>query len=73
MPPEAVTMAVSLDGVMVLMKDGARTQKRQDAKAQGERACGPAGYQEMGCGTLSFYNTEETTVHRAARPHAGEA
>jgi hypothetical protein len=31
-PPEAVTMAVSLDGVMFLMKDGARTQKRQETQ-----------------------------------------
>ena len=51
-------MAVSLDGVMVAMKDGARTQKRQDAQEQGKHACGPAGYQEVGCGTLSFYDAE---------------
>ncbi|MGH8470019.1 MAG: hypothetical protein ACREVY_13865 [Gammaproteobacteria bacterium] len=56
-PPEAVTMAVSLDGVMVAMKDGARTQKRQDAQEQGKHTCGPSGYQEVGCGTLSFYGT----------------
>jgi len=41
-PPEAVTVAISLDGVMVPMKDGGRTQKRQDAKAQGKHTCGPA-------------------------------
>jgi|SRR5688572_25695045 len=35
-PPEAVTVAVSLDGVMVPMKDGARAQKREDAKEQGK-------------------------------------
>ncbi|MGH8471079.1 MAG: hypothetical protein ACREVJ_01130 [Gammaproteobacteria bacterium] len=57
-PPEAVTVAVSLDGVMVPMKDGARTQKRQEAKEQGKHTCGPAGYQEVGCGTLSFYDAE---------------
>ena len=33
-PPEAVTVAVSLDGVMVPMKDGARTQKRQQGARQ---------------------------------------
>ena len=57
-PPEAVTMAVSLDGVMVPMKDGARTQKRREAQEQGKHACGPAGYREVGCGTLSFYDAE---------------
>ena len=31
-PREALTVAISLDGVMVPMKDGRRAQKRQDAK-----------------------------------------
>jgi len=70
-PPEAVTMAVSLDGVMVPMKDGARTQKRQEAQEQGKHTCGPAGYQEVGCGTLSFYDAEGerlSTVRLARMP-----
>jgi len=57
-PPESVTVAVSLDGVMVPMKDGGRAQKREQAKAQEKHTCGPAGYQEVGCGTLSFYDAE---------------
>jgi hypothetical protein len=32
-PPEAVTVAVSLDGVMVPMKDGGRAQKRATGTA----------------------------------------
>ena len=75
-PPEAVTVAVSLDGVMVPMKDGARTQKRQDAKAQGKHTCGPAGYQEVGCGTLSFYDAEGerlSTVRLARMPEKHKA
>ena len=42
---EAVTVAVSLDGVMVPMKDA-------------KRADGTAGYQEAGCGTLTFHDAE---------------
>jgi hypothetical protein len=75
-PPEAVTVAVSLDGVMVPMKDGGRTQKRQDAKAQGKHTCGPAGYQEVGCGTLSFYDAEGgrlSTVRLARMPEKHKA
>ena len=37
-------MAVSLDGVMVPMKDGGRAQKREQAKAQDKHTFGPAGY-----------------------------
>ena len=55
-PQEATSMAVSLDGVMVPMKDGAREAKRAEARAQGRRTKGPAGYQEVGCATLSFYD-----------------
>ncbi|MGH7372172.1 MAG: hypothetical protein ACREJK_10065, partial [Candidatus Methylomirabilales bacterium] len=75
-PPEAVTMAVSLDGVMVPMKDGARTQKRQEAQEQGKLTCGPAGYQEVGCGTLSFYDAEGerlSTVRLARMPEKHKA
>ncbi|MGH8524166.1 MAG: hypothetical protein ACREXY_08125 [Gammaproteobacteria bacterium] len=57
-PPEAVTMAVSLDGVMVPMKDGARVEKRKKAQAEGKRLGGPRGYQEVGCGTVSYYDAE---------------
>jgi hypothetical protein len=75
-PPEAVTVAVSLDGVMVPMKDGARAQKREDAKEQGKHTCGPAGYQEVGCGTLSVYDAEGerlSTVRMARMPEKHKA
>ena len=55
-PDGAVTVAVSLDGVMVPMKDGKRAEKRERSRAAGRRAKGPAGYQEAGCATLSFYD-----------------
>ena len=57
-PEEAVTVAVSLDGVMVPMKDGKRAEKREHSRAAGRRAKGPAGYQEASCATLSFYDGE---------------
>ena len=44
-PDEAMTVAVSLDGVMVPMKDA-------------KRADGSAGYQEAGCATLTYYDAE---------------
>lgn len=55
-PEAAVSMAVSLDGVMVPMADGARAAKRAEAQAAGRRTKGPAGYQEVGCGSVSFYD-----------------
>ncbi|AUX39936.1 uncharacterized protein SOCE26_013310 [Sorangium cellulosum] len=55
-PVEAVTVAVSLDGVLVPMRDGGREEKRARTSAEGRPASGPAGYQEVGCGTVSFYD-----------------
>ena len=57
-PDEAVTVAASLDGVMVPMKDAQRAEKRERSRARGRRAKGPAGYQEAGCASLSFYDAE---------------
>jgi hypothetical protein len=53
-PKEAVAMAVSLDGVMAPMKDGQRQAKRAQAVAEGKSPSGPAGYQEVGCATVSY-------------------
>ncbi len=73
-PEEAVTLAVSLDGVMVPMKDGGRVEKRAKARAEGRSPSGPAGYKEVGCGTLTLYNGdgERLMTRRFARmpePH----
>lgn len=57
-PEEAVTVAVSLDGVMVPMKDAQRARTRERSRAQGRQTKGPAGYREAGCATLSFYDAE---------------
>src|SRR2546421_2671927 len=68
-PAAAVTMAVSLDGVMVPMKDGERQAKRAQAAAQGKAPSGPAGYQEVGCATVSYYDRcgERLVTRRMAR------
>ena len=55
-PEEAVSVAVSLDGVMVPMKDAQRAEKGARSRARGRCAKGTTGYQEAGCATLSFYD-----------------
>jgi hypothetical protein len=62
LPAAAVTLAVSLDGVMVPMKDGERQAKRAQAVAQGQSPSGPAGYQEVGCATISYYDQDGTRL-----------
>ena len=57
-PANAVSVAVSLDGVLVPMKDGGAVEKRQQTAAKGQLTRGPAGYREVGVGTLSFYDAE---------------
>jgi hypothetical protein len=68
-PPEAVSIGVSLDGVMVPMKEGDRPGKRDQAQTQGKVPSGPVGYQEVGCGTLSFDDRdgERLSTRRMAR------
>ena len=68
-PAEAVSMAVSLDGVMAPMKDGQRQAKRQKARGQGKAPSGPSGYQEVGCATVSYYDRlgERLVTRRMAR------
>jgi hypothetical protein len=57
-PPEAVSVAVSLDGVLVPTKDGDGPAKRAQMAEEGRVAQGPAGYREVGCGTVSFCDAE---------------
>lgn len=73
LPDEAVAMAVSLDGVMAPMKDGQRQAKRQQACAKGQSPSGPAGYQEVGCATVSYYDRhgERLCTRRMARMPEG--
>lgn len=74
-PAEAVSAALSLDGVMVPLKDGGRSEKRDEAKAAGKRTRGPAGYGEAGCGTVSFYDQQGeliSTVRMARMPQSNK-
>lgn len=54
-PAEATVLALSLDGVLAPMKEAGRVEKRSQADKQ---ASGPAGYREVGCGTVSLYDAE---------------
>jgi hypothetical protein len=59
---EAAVVAVSLDGVMVPDKDAQRAAKatREAAKQQGvaQQCSGPAGYREVGCGTVTLFDED---------------
>jgi len=57
-PLATATIAVSLDGVLAPMKDGEAKDKREQTAKQGRLTRGPAGYREVGCGTLSFCDAE---------------
>jgi len=69
----AVTRAVALDGVMAPMQEGERQAKRQPARAQGQSPSGPAGYQEVGWGTVASddRNGARLCTRRMARMPAG--
>lgn len=58
----ATGVAVSLDGVMVPDKDSQREAKVKWEAAQAEGLAkspsGPAGYREVGCGTVSLYDED---------------
>jgi hypothetical protein len=71
---EATTVAISLDGMLVPMRDSERVAKR--VQTEKKRATGPAGYREVGCATLSFYNAEGdrlSTLRWARMPEAKKA
>lgn len=75
-PEEARVIAVSLDGVMAPMRDGQAKAKRAQAAKDGKFTCGPAGYRELGCGTLSFYDEDREllrTVRIGRMPEPGKA
>ncbi len=57
-PEDAVAVGVSLDGVLLPMKDGKRQQKKARAKRDGKKGGGPAGYKEAACATLAFYDAD---------------
>jgi hypothetical protein len=76
-PAEAAVVAVSLDGVMVPDKDAQRVAKatREAAKKQGlsEQLSGPAGYREVGCGTVTLYDEDANRLDTVRYGRAPEA
>ena len=67
---------MSLDGVMAPMKDGQRQAKRAAAQAAGRATKGPAGYREVGCGTVSCYDGDGqrlSTLRIGRMPEAKKA
>ncbi len=78
-PKQAATAGVSLDGVLVPMRDDDAAEKpaKTDARSnKGDKATsGPADYKEVGCATLSFYDAEGeriSTVQMARMPEEGK-
>jgi hypothetical protein len=79
-PGETALVAVSLDGVLVPDKEAQREAKktRDEAQKKGldKNPTGPAGYKEVGCGTVTLYATgtegperlETTRYARAPEP-----
>lgn len=67
----AAVLAVSLDGVMAPMKDGQRESRREQSRQEGKHTRGPAGYREVGCGSVSHYDAHGErlrTVRHARMP-----
>lgn len=60
---EATVLACSLDGVLVPDREAQQQAKvvREEAEKHGltKKACGPAGYREVGCGTVTLYAPPE--------------
>ncbi len=54
-PDDAVSITVSLDGVLAPLEGGNRPlDVRMDAAREGRTSKGPAGYREIGCATVAF-------------------
>lgn len=75
-PANAVSAAVSLDGVLTPMRDGERAAKREESRKAGKETRGPAGYQEVGCGSISYYDSDGerlSTIRLGRMPERGKA
>jgi len=55
-PKTAVTLAISLDGVLAPMRGAAPEPPEPDAEPKQPK--GPQGYQEVGCGAISLYDAD---------------
>ena len=56
-PEQVALIMVSLDGVMVPMKDAPRTP------GAGKQDTGPKGHREAGCGTVALFDAQEERLH----------
>lgn len=57
-PTNASVVAVSLDGVLAPMRGTDKAAQKAAARANGQVDKGPAGYKEVGCGAITFYDAE---------------
>ena len=74
-PDEAATVAVSLDGVMVLLAEEGRAEMKAATRAQGRADRGSAGWSEASVGVISFYDAEArrlATLRYARMPESGK-
>ncbi len=68
----AAVLTVSLDGVMAPIKDGQRQAKREQGRPEGKQTRSPAGYREVGCGSVRYYDEQgERLAYGALCAHAG--
>jgi len=74
-PWEATTLAISVDGVMAPLKAQPAERAARAAKrtAPGKQASGPTGYREVGCGTLTLYESEGERLHTVKYARMPEA
>lgn len=81
-PAEATSVGVSLDGVLVPTKNGEAKEQQKSrrppvaADEPLEKTGGPAGYEEVGCGTVTFYDKDGellSTVRVARMPESKKA
>jgi hypothetical protein len=75
-PPEATTVVVSLDGVMVMMVESKKAAMKAMARAEGRADKGPAGFSEASVGVIAMYDARGvrlTTKRYARMPEEGKA
>ncbi|HMJ81224.1 MAG TPA: hypothetical protein VK592_09275 [Candidatus Dormibacteraeota bacterium] len=75
-PTEAKVLAASLDGVMVPDKQAqaeAKAEREMKRKSLAKATGGPAGYREVGCGTVSLFDAEGNRLQTIRYGRAPEA
>jgi hypothetical protein len=73
-PEGAVSIAVSLDGVLAPVEGGhSAVEVRAKAASEGRLSKGPAGYREVGCATVSFCDDKGDLISAVRMARAPEA